>query len=58
MRAGLPAYVGECCPLKALADAPPQGVGILNGLEEHAVLLDTLDAKSVVHAANLQAHKK
>lgn len=47
-------HVWQCSALKALADAPAQVVGILDGLEEHAVLLDTLDAKGVVYTANLQ----
>lgn len=48
------AYIGQGCTLKALADAPPQSAGVLNGFEKHAVLLHTLDAKGVVHAANLR----
>lgn len=48
------AYVGQCSALKALADALAQGAGVLNGLEEHAVVCHSLDAKGVVHAADLQ----
>lgn len=45
----------QCCTLEALCDVCAQVVGILQRLEEVAVLVDARHAKRVVHTADLQA---
>ena len=45
---------GQGGTLEALAHALAQPVGVLNGLEEEAVLVHTLDAEGVVDGANLR----
>jgi hypothetical protein len=51
-------HVWKSCALEALADALAQARGVLDGLEELAVLTHALYAKRVVHTANLHAGKE